>query len=103
MYKSLRKWLRVPIIIKPFIEVDGAGDKLYGAERSALCYAEDKVQIVVNREGTEVKSTTTLYVDGAEQLSEDDLIMYTGRDKPIKALASLYDTNGIRDIWMVYV
>ena len=37
MFKSLKKWLNVPVDIKPFIKQDGTGKPTFGDTISTIC------------------------------------------------------------------
>lgn len=97
--------LQIPINIVPCTGVDGAGDKQLGAAIPATCYAEDKVQIVKDREGKEVVSNTTFYIEniGTFNIGHRDVMRFYGDDFDIKALTYIREIDGTVILWMVYV
>lgn len=102
MFKSIKKWLDLPVQIKPFLKRDGTGDKTYGATINTFCYAEGKVVVVTNNAGVESISTKQLYLDGIETVTELDTIIFEGREKDIKSVGTFYK-NGKADIKVVYL
>lgn len=101
MYSSVKKFVNVPMQIKPFVSYDGAGDASYGQAISTLCYPCGKVTKVTNKDGVEVISTLILYVDG-EPVSISDSIIFNGTEHTIHAIAPFY-RNGVVDLQAVYV
>lgn len=102
MYGSLKSWMNLPAQIKPFLKRDGTGTKIYGEPADILCYAEGKVQVVTDNTGTEVVSTSQLYVDGPTPISVLDCVVFEGSEKSIKNIATFY-RNGKPDIKVVYL
>jgi hypothetical protein len=102
MYESLKDWMKIPITIKPTLSVNDDGDVTSGVPKNTLCLAEDKLQVVVNREGLEVVSVTTLYIDGSEDIGHKYSISYNDTDYPIKMLGSVYEGQ-YRSLWLVYL
>lgn len=103
MYNSLKKWANIPIQVHPYISTLPSLDKEYDTAIDALCYPVGKLNTVVDREGKEVISSNTLYVDADKYtIYEEDLITYMGRDHEIKSLRDFF-RNGKRDIWVVYI
>ena len=104
MYKSLKKWLTVPIQLKPFLSYDGAGDKTYSAAQNIFCYVEGKAVVVIDITGVEVTSRKQVYLDGSVAIKATDSIVLEGKELVIKAIAPFYDgNNGLVDVWVVYL
>ena len=101
MYKSLKKWLNIPVQLLPFIKYDGAGDKEYGQAVDTKCYIEGKVTKVVNAAGNEVISQRQFYFDGSESIKVSDALIFEGKEQLIQAISPFYD-KGVIDIWVVY-
>lgn len=102
MYNSLKKWASVPFVIKPCVDINQYAEKIFGAEHDALCYPVPKVETLINREGREVISSITLYVDVRYSITDADNIIYSGIEYDIKKLGEFF--NGpVRDIWVVYI
>jgi len=102
MYGSLKSWMNLPAQIKPFLKRDGTGAKIFGEPVDILCYAEGKVQVVTDNTGTEVVSTSQLYVDGPVTVSALDCMVFEGVEKSIKNITTFY-RNGKPDIKVVYL
>lgn len=102
MLKSIKKWLNLPVQIKPFLKRDGVGDKTYGATINTFCYAEGKVVVVTDNAGAESISTKQLYLDGIENVTELDTIVFEGRESNVKSVGTFY-RNGKADIKVVYL
>lgn len=102
MYRSLKPWVNVPYQIKPFIKYDGAGNKIFGEPRDAMCYPEGKVIVVINVHGATVTSTCQLYVDGDTALLPTDNIVFEGEERAIQRVNTYY-RNGAPDIKVVYL
>jgi hypothetical protein len=102
MYGSLKSWINLPAQLKPFLKRDGAGTKIYGDTVDILCYAEGKVQVVTDNAGTEVVSTSQLYVDGSITISVLDCVIFEGIEKSIKNITTFY-RDGKPDIKVVYL
>jgi hypothetical protein len=106
MFKSTKKWLNIPIQIKPFLQYDGAGDKSYDVAVDTKCYREGKTVVVRDVAGNEIVSQKQLYIDGSVVIKTTDLIVLDGKDTTIQAIGAFYDgnTNGtVPDIWVVYL
>lgn len=102
MFKSLKKWMTIPLTVYPFVSISNAGDKSYGTPISILCYMERKYTEILDREGTATLSSATLYVNTV--IHEDDELLVEGRRVPVKAVSNFYDGNtGLSDIMVVYV
>ncbi len=102
MFSSLKSWINLPFIIRPYIKRNGTGTKIFGDNINKLCYAEGKVQSITNKEGKEIKSMKQLYVDGTMPITELDNIVFEGRESEIQAIGYFY-RNGIVDIKVVYL
>lgn len=102
MYSSLKRWANVPFEIKPFIGENTALDKEYGQLVEALCYPSAEVKAVVNRDGEEKISNTTLYVDTIYTISYKDLIVFENEEYTILSLNAYYE-NGKKSIWVVNI
>lgn len=102
MFKSIKKWLNIPIQIKPFIKYAGDGDKEFDIPVDAYCYREDKFVKVVNSAGTEVISKIQLYIDGRHEIKAQDDIVLDSKTYIIQGMAVLYD-KGVRDLWVVFL
>ena len=86
----------------PYIRRTGTGTKVFGEPVDIKCNAEGKIQVVSNKDGKEVVSNKTLYVEGTEELNELDNIVFEGRESEIKAIGYYY-RNGKPDIKLVYL
>ena len=102
MYASLKPWLNVPFKILPFLKRNGAGTKIFGPEVDAMCYPEGDVKIVTDEFGSEVVSTTQLYVDGTLQIKVTDEVIFEGETRPIHRINTFY-RNGTPDMRVVYL
>lgn len=102
MFNSLRSWMDVPVVIKPFIKRSATGDKIFGESRTELCYPQGEVNIVRNWQGVEVVSHNHLFFDGTVQVSKLDNIIFEGEELPVQAISNYY-RNGVVDIRVVYV
>lgn len=102
MYASLRAWMNVPFTIKPFIKYNGAGTKVYDSSRESLCYPTGEVRKILDANGSEVTSTATLYVDGREEIKDNDTIVFEGRERSILRITNYY-RGGVVDLKVVYL
>lgn len=102
MYKSVRRWLLLTAVRKPYIKRSGTGAKIFAEPVSMKCYASGKVQVVSNKDGKEVVSNKTLYLDGTEEISELDNIIFEGVETDIKAIGYFYAGSGV-DLKVVYL
>lgn len=103
MYKSLKQWLNIPIVIKPFIKRSGTGQKIYGDPIAAKCYAVGKIETITDDKGVEVISKIQLYFDGNVKISSNDAIIFNEAEKSILSIGYLYDTKGSIDLKVVYI
>ena len=102
MYDSIKDWIDVPIKLMPFSKYDGMGDKEFGQTLNILCYPVGDIKVVSNELGVDVTSNTQLYIDGSQNISELDNVIFEGKERPIKAITTYY-RNGIPDIKVVYL
>lgn len=102
LFNSLKAWVNIPAVVKPFEKRTGTGAKVFGEPVEIKCYPEGKVQVVTNKEGKEVVSNKILYVDGDTPVTELDNIVFEGRDTEVKAIGYYYRNGGI-DIKLVYL
>lgn len=102
MYESLRPWMNIPVVIKPYKGRSATGDKLFDKPVTKLCYPKGEVNIVRNWQGVEVVSHNHLYFDGAVEISKLDNVIFEGEDLPVQAISNFY-RDGKIDIRVVYV
>lgn len=102
MYDSLKSWMDLTAVRKPYIKRSGTGAKTFGEPVNMNCYAEGKVQVVTNKEGKEVVSNKILYIDGSTEIDELDNVIFEGRETEVKAIGYYY-RNGQVDIKLVYL
>ena len=53
LFSSLKSWMNLTAVRKPYIKRSGTGAKVLGDPINMDCYAEGKVQVVTNKEGKE--------------------------------------------------
>ena len=102
MYESIRPWVNVPVVVKPYAGRSATGDKLFGESHSELCYPQGEVNIVRNWQGVEVVSHNHLHMDGSVQISKLDNVIFEGEDLPVQAISTFY-RNGVPDMKVVYI
>lgn len=102
MFNSLKQWINVPFQYKPFVRYTGAGTKQFGDTVDALCYPVGDVKLVTDRGGSEVVSSTQLYLFGTEAISVKDNVIFEGEERPILRINSFY-REGVVDIKVVYL
>lgn len=102
MYRSLKKWLNVPVQLVQCVSIDSAGDATYAAPIDTMCYPERKTTVVTDAKGNEVVSNITLYMEGDTWVKESDEIVFEGEQRPIKAIGVFYE-KGTPDVKVVYV
>lgn len=102
MYKSVRKLLNIPVVVKPYVKFDGAGDKTYGPDKDEMCYVSSVLTTVTNFDGVEVTSNIQLYLDGMVVVKQHDDIILHGKRYTIKAIGTFYD-KGKPDLLVVYM
>ena len=102
MYNSLKSWINVPYTIRPFLKYNGAGAKQFDADVSSMCYPVGDVKLVTDARGSEVTSTTQLYVDGASNIKITDNVIFAGEERPILRIAEFF-RDGTPDVKVVYL
>lgn len=102
MYDSIKPWINVPFVIKPFLRYNGAGTKQFGSDVHAMCYPVGDNKLVTNSEGSEVTSTSQLYVDGDTAIKVTDNVVFAGDERPILHITDYY-RNGSIDLKVVYL
>ena len=102
MFNSIKEWINVPFSYKPYITRNGAGTAIYDESVSSMCYPVSDVKIIVDYEGAEVTSTTTLYLDGLHPLKYNDVVIFEGFERRILRINTFY-ANGAPDIKVVYL
>lgn len=102
MYDSIKPWINVPLVIKPFLKYSGSGAKQFDANVDAMCYPVGDNKLVTNEVGSEVTSTTQLYVDGTTTVKVTDNVIFNGEERPILRVANYY-RNGVVDLRVVYL
>lgn len=102
MYNSVKPWLNVPYKILPFIKRTGSGTKIFGDAVDELCYPEARVELITNKSGSEVVSTTRLYVDGGSSIKVTDNVIFESETRPIQRINTFY-RDGKPDIRVVYL
>lgn len=105
MYASLKPWINIPLIIKPFVKYSGTGDKVFGPDIAGddiKCYPHSEVKVIRNKVGVEVISNTQLYVDGDVPVNELDNVIFDGDEYPVQATSGFY-RDGKLDIRVVYI
>lgn len=102
MYESLKDWINVPVIIRPYKGRSATGDKLFGEPHDELCYPQGEVNIVRNWQGVEVVSHNHLHMNGDVQVTKLDNIIFEGEELPVQAISTFY-RDGEPDIKVVYI
>ena len=102
MFNSIKPWINVPYVYRPFIKRNGAGTKQFGADVSSLCYPVSDNKLITDLKGAEVVSTTQLYVDGSESIKITDNVVFEDSERPVLRIASYY-RDGRPDIKVVYL
>lgn len=102
MYNSLKSWINLKVLMKPFVQYSGSGDKVFGTTRRLSCYMQGSVKIVQNREGKNVTSSMSLFVNGKHHINLDDVFVISDVEYDVIALAPFY-REGRKDIWVVYI
>ena len=102
MFNSVKKWINVPFQYKSFVKHNGAGTKIYSDTVDSLCYPVGNIKTVVDYEGEEVTSTTTLYVDGDNAIKPSDKVIFEGFERRILRMNTFY-RDGVPDIKVVYL
>lgn len=104
MFKTLRQWMTIPIVIKPFVKYSGTGDPEYSADVDTKCYVSGKTTIVTTADGKEEVSNLQLYLPGEVAIKETDAVTLNNDVYRIKAIGPFYDGNtGEVSIRVVYI
>ncbi len=102
MYNSLKQWLKVPVKIKPYQGMDGAGNYEYYEPISTVCYPDIQYETVKDEQGAEVVAQTVLYFDSTETINSKDIIVFNNEEYEVKSINPYYDGNtGKLSIWVV--
>ena len=102
MYESIKPWINVPVVIKPYLKRSATGDKLFGEAYEVLCYPQGEVNIVRNWQGVEVVSHNHLFMDGNAKVTKLDNVIFEDNELPVQAISTYY-RDGKPDIKVVYV
>lgn len=102
IYNSIKPWINVPVQYKPFIKRNGAGTKQFDTIVSTKCYPVGDVKLITTADGSEVTSTTQLYMHGEESIKVTDNVIFNGEERPILRINDFY-RKGIVDIRVVYL
>lgn len=102
MFGSIKSWINIPATLRSYIGQTGSGSKQFAPNRSFLCYAEGKVQLVRTETGEEVISNQMLYVFGDEDIKVQDRIIFNGAEWPVIAV-NIFFRKGIPDIRVVFL
>lgn len=102
MYESIKPWINVPVVVKPYVKRSATGDKVFGDSYTILCYPQGEVNIVRNWQGVEVVSHNHLFVDGDTKITKLDNVIFEDEDLPVQAISTFY-RDGKPDIKVVYV
>lgn len=99
---SISGLLNIPVIIKPLLRIDGAGDAVYGQLINTTCYADETIKNIVDVSGKETVSSISFYIAGSTDISKDDLVVFGGKEYRIKARSAARDIKGKCLLWTVY-
>lgn len=102
MYNSIKSWINVPYQVLPFVKRTGSGTKVFDDAIDAYCYPEARVELIMNKSGAEVVSTTRLYVDGNSPIKVTDNVIFEGETRPVQRINTFY-RDGKPDIRVVYL
>ena len=102
MYNSIKSWLNLRVIRKPFVCYSGSGDKQFGTPQRLSCYIQGAVKVVQNREGIDVTSSMSLFINGQHKVNVDDVFVIGDIEYDVLAISPFY-REGRKDIWVVYV
>lgn len=101
--RGIKRLLKIPIIIYPYGEISDTGDETYESPKDSTCYGEGKMKVITDKTGSESVSEITLYIDGAETLTDQDEILYDDARHHIKSLSKIKELNGDIALWVVYL
>lgn len=102
MYASLKGWMNVTAVRKPFSSLSGTGTRTFGAPMDFLCYPTSKLTTVTTAGGEEVISTTQLHVDGNLEFDQLDNIVFEGVERPLATVVTFY-RDGVADLKVLYL
>lgn len=102
MYDSVKPWINVPYMYRPFLKYNGAGVKQLGDPVSSLCYPVGDTKFVTDVSGAQKVSTMQLYVPGTEAVSVNDTVLIEGEERAIYRITSYY-RDGAIDLKVVYL
>lgn len=102
MYKSLQKWLKVPVQIYKFVTRDGDGIKQTGQILSVECSPISEYKVVKNAEGKEIVSKHQLYFNGDVNVGAKDTIVFEEAMHSIQSISTFYD-KGVPVLKVVYL
>lgn len=95
MEKALLALLNQVILVESATGVDAYGQSTYGTFVSVPARVEGKNRKVLNAQGNEVVSSTTIYVDGAAVITTSSRITLPDGTKPlILSVESMPDIDG---------
>lgn len=100
--EGLKELLLIPIEVLPCLGTNDMLDVEYGEPILTTCYADQTITKIVDRDGNETISNTTFYLDGAESLTEDDLLTFGGKEHRMKSLTAVRELDGSIALWVVY-
>lgn len=101
VYGSLKEWMDLPVVIKPFVRYTGTGSKEFGEPIDKKCYAEGTVQVVKDNKGVEVVSNLQLYFDGDVPINMLDTVIFQGEEKTVISVSTFF-RGGKPDLKVVY-
>ena len=102
MYDSLKPWINVPYVYKPFVKYNGAGVKQFGEPIQDLCYPVGDTKFVTDVSGAQKVSTMQLYVPGTAGVKVNDSIIIEGEERAIYRITRYY-RDGTIDLKVVYL
>jgi hypothetical protein len=102
MFESLKSWLDITVVRRPFLSYSGSGDKVYGDAIATVCYIDGSIKLVQNREGINVLSNVQLYIAGKHVINAQDTIVMEDTEYDIIAVHPFY-RKGKKDMWVVYI
>jgi hypothetical protein len=105
-FEHFTDWTNCSVTYKKFVSRDGVGKVTYASDNVILpCYIEGKTMLVKVDNAKEIISTERLYIDGKNSnvagITENDLFIVNGRNRPILSLQPFYDEDGSLDFLVV--
>jgi hypothetical protein len=82
MLGYLNGWLNQQIIQEPFVAYNQNGDKTYGIPVMLACRTEVGIKKITNKEGQEVISTGTTYLDPSTPVGYNDRLTMPDGSQP---------------------